>query len=257
MKPAKPLITCLILIFVIGLFACESVPAKPPFLGVFSNKASGFNIRTIMLMDDGKGMVCGGGGCDPIVWELGATNGDIIITEPVGDYQKGESSVIHYDAGRNTITFLKSEAAGDGGRLLFITNEVPNAKELQKKLRYFEGSRESLEPKGAVFALCVTNHLDDLTKLQKAIRNQDMPCQLSIPPEMIGGPKYLLIYLRDLDQAKKIATKEIARDHLLSVQIRNNKDTSGFEVWEKGNKIRVVPYTGKGVVNTVMPVVLE
>jgi hypothetical protein len=74
--------------------------------------------------------------------------------------------------------------------------------------------------------------------------------------EMIGGPKYLFIYLRNFDQVEKIATKEIAHDSL-SVQIRNNKDTTDFEVWENGKNIRVEPYTGKGVVNTVIPVEIE
>jgi hypothetical protein len=41
------------------------------------------------------------------------------------------------------------------------------------------------------------------------------------------------------------------------VQIRNNKDTTDFEVWENGKNIRVEPYTGKGVVNTVIPVEIE
>jgi hypothetical protein len=258
MKHARPLISCLILIFVIILLACKTAPAKPPFLGVFSNKdtASGFDIRVIMLMDDGKGMVCGGVGCDPIVWKLGVTNGDIIITEPVGDYQKGESSIIHYDLDKKTITFLKRDGAGDVGPLLFITNEVPNAKEIQKKLRYFDGSRASLELKGAVFAYGITNHPDDLKKLQTTLHDQDLPYTVSVDRLASGNPEFLLIYLRDLDQARKVATKEIAHDHL-SVLIRNSKNTSDFEVWEKGKKIRVEPYTGKGVVNTVIPVQLE
>jgi hypothetical protein len=104
--------------------------------------------------------------------------------------------------------------------------------------------------------LCVTNHLDDLTKLQKTIHDQDIPCEILQPMEMIGGPKYLLIYLRDFDQVRMIATKEIAHNSL-SVQIRNDKDTKDFEVWENGKKIRVEPYTGKGVVNTVIPVEIE
>jgi hypothetical protein len=160
----KPFITFLVLLFTVVLISNETASAKPPFIGVFSNKASGFDIKTMMLMDDGKGMICGGGGCGPVVWKLGTTNGDIILNGPEED---AKNIMVHYDSEKKTITFLNEELAGGGGPLLFITNEVPNAKELQKKLRYFDGSQESLEPKGAVFALCVTNHLDDLTKLQK------------------------------------------------------------------------------------------
>jgi hypothetical protein len=254
MKPTRSLISSLILVFVSGLFACETAPAKPPFLGVFSNKASRFDIKTIMLMDDGKGMVCGGGGCGPIVWKLGATNGDIILTGPTADFK---NIIVHYDSNKKTITMLDKRYAEGSGPLLFITNEVPNAKELQKKLRYFDGSQESLEPKGAVFAFGVTNRPDDLAKLQKAIGDQDLPCQIStLPLELTGSPKYLLVYLRDFDQVRKIATKVIARDKL-SVRIRNDKDTKDYEVWENGKKVRIEPYAGKGPINTVVPVQLE
>jgi hypothetical protein len=247
MKTNWSYISHLILVFVFGLLACEAAPAKPPFLGVFGNKAEGFSTKTIMLMDDGKGMVCGGGGCGPVVWKLGVTNGDIILNGPEDD---AKNIIVHYDSDKKTITFLNEELSEGGGPLLFITNEVPNAKELQKKLRYFDGSQESLEPKGAVFAYGVTNHLDDLTKLQKIVHDQDVPCMVT------GDPKFLLVYLRDFDQVKKIATEEIAHDHL-SLRIRNNKDTRDFEVWENGEKIRVEPDNGKGVVNTVIPVQLE
>jgi hypothetical protein len=229
------------------VIADETATTKQPFIGVFSNKASGSDVKTIMLMDGGKGMVCGGGGCGPVVWKLGTTNGDIILTGPDDDYK---NVVVHYASDKKTITILNEDLAEGSGPLLFITNEVPNAKELQKKLRYFDGSEESLELKGAVFAFSVTNHLDDLNKLQKVVHDQDLPCALT------GDPKFLLVYLRDFDQVRKIATEEIVHDSL-SVQIRNDKDSSDFEVWENGKKIRVEPYAGKGVVNTVIPVQLE
>jgi hypothetical protein len=138
--------------------------------------------------------------------------------------------MVHYDPDKKIITILDKRFAEDSGPLIFITNEVPNAKELQKQFRYFDGSQESLEPKGAVFAFSVTNHLDDLTKLQKAVHDQEVQC------EVTGDPKFLLVYLRDFDQVRKIAIKEIARDQL-SVRIRNNKDTRNYEVWKKGKKI--------------------
>ena len=46
-------------IFNVVLISSETASAKPPFIGVFSNKAEGFSTKTIMLMDNGKGMVCG------------------------------------------------------------------------------------------------------------------------------------------------------------------------------------------------------
>src|SRR5471030_2233861 len=156
-------------VIAIVAIAQETTKTNSPFIGVFSNKASGFDTKTIMLMDDGKGMICGGGGCDPIVWKLGATNGDIILNGPEDD---AKNVLVHYDSDKKTITILNEDLAEGSGPLLFITNEVPNAKELHKKLRYFDGSQESLEPKGAVFAFSVTNHLDDLVTLQKAVHDQ-------------------------------------------------------------------------------------
>jgi hypothetical protein len=243
----KSLFAYLIFALAIFLMANETVSAKLPFIGVFSNKASGFDTKTIMLMEDGKGMVSGGGGSMPVVWKLGTTNGDIILNGPDDDYK---NVIVHYDSDKKTITILNEDLAEGSGPLLFITNEVPNATELQKKLRYFDGSQESLDLKGAVFAFSVTNHLDDLNKLQKVVHDQDLPCALT------GDPKFLLVYLRDFDRVRKIATEEIVRDSL-SVQIRNDKDSSDFEIWENGKKIRVEPYAGKGVVNTVIPVQLE
>ena len=111
-----------------------------------------------------------------MIWKLGTTNGDIILTGPEND---AKNMMVHYDPDKQIITILDKSFAEDSGPLIFITNEVPNAKELQKQFRYFDGSQESLEPKGAIFAFSVTNHLDDLTKLQKSSYDQDVPCEVT------------------------------------------------------------------------------
>jgi len=243
----KAPIVSLILVLVMTMRANGAAPEKPAFIGVFSNKEDGFDTKAIMLMEDGKGVLSLAVASVPVVWKLGPTNGDIILTGP---FDNLKNLVVHFDSAKKTITILDKEVAEDSGPLFFITNEIPNVKELQKKLRHFDGTKESLDPKYAVFAISLTNHLDDLVKLQKTVHDQQLPCALT------GDPKLLLVDMRDFEELRKLATNEISDDSL-SVRIRGSKDTSDFEVWEKGKKIRVEPYNFGDLTNPVVPVNLE
>jgi hypothetical protein len=232
----KPSNTSLILYFIICLLACETVSAKPPFIGVFSNKGDSYGVMTLILNDDGKGIV----GPGAFLWKTGPAKNQITLTGSfAGNPQKADSATVVFDPEKKEIKFLdetlyRGESLFRGETFHYTTNQIP--KWLHNHLIHFDGTEWSMTHacNDTIFALALTNHLEDLRKLEQAIRNEGLYCRFEMG---IAGDKINLlgVDVRDVAIARDYSTKQITQSSL-SVKIRKSGEKNVFEIWENGKK---------------------
>lgn len=191
---------------------------------------------TLMLNDDGKGIM----GSGSFLWKLGPAKNQItLIGSFAGNPQKADSAMVVFDPEKKEIKFLdeklyRGESLFHGRTLYHTTNQIP--KWLHNRLLHFDGTEWSLTHgcNDTIFALSVTNHLEDLHKLEQGIRNEGLYCRFE---PGIAGDKINLLAVdeRDVTLARDYSTGQIIRS-LLSVRIRKSGGKNVFEIWENGNK---------------------
>lgn len=250
----KPFIAYLVLLFTAVLISNETAPAKPPFIGVFDNKGDGFGAMTLILNDDGKGII----GPGSFLWKLGPAKNQITLTGSfAGNPQKADSATVVFDPEKKEIKFLdeklyRGESLFHGRTFYYTTNQIP--KFLHNRLLHFDGTEWSLTHgcNDTIFALSVTNHLEDLHKLEQAIRNEGLYCRFG---QGIAGDNISLlgVDVRDVTLARDYSTKQITQASL-SAKIRKSGEKNVFEIWGDGKKLGEEPFeNGKPVPTWVRP----
>jgi hypothetical protein len=126
---------------------------------------------------------------------------------------------------------------------------------LHNYLLHFDGTGNSLTHGciDTIFALSVTNHMEDLRKLEQAIRNQaGFYCQYE--PGIAGDKMNLLgVDARDVALVRDFSTNQIVR-HSMSVRIRKSDEDDVFEIWENGKKAGEEKYeNGKPIPTWMRP----
>ena len=234
----KPSNTSLFLFFIICLLACETVSAKPPFIGVFNSKENSYgDVVTIIFNDGGKGII----GSVPFLWKLGPAQNQIILTGSfAGNPQKADSATVVFDPEKKEIKFLdeklnRGESLFGGESFHYTTNEIP--KQLHNHLLHFDGTQWSMTHgcTNTIFALSLTNHLEDLRKLEEGIRNEGLYCRFEMG---IAGDEinFVGVDVRDVAIAREYSKKQITQSSL-SVKIRKSGEKNVFEVWKNGKKV--------------------
>jgi hypothetical protein len=100
------------------------VAADRPYLGVFSNKADGFDTKTLVLHDNGKGLYFAGTGAISVNWRYDARTNRIVLLV-TDDPHKGTSFELGFDLGKRTLTILDNKLREGSKPLRFITDEIP------------------------------------------------------------------------------------------------------------------------------------
>jgi len=228
----------LFLAIVVVVMAKETKTPEPAFIGVFSNKKSSIDELRLVLNEDGKGAIFGMAFV-PLLWKLGPTNNQITLTCSSRKDHETNSMVIIFDPEKNEIKFLPNKFSFNE-TLYLTTNQPP--KRLHNILLHFDGTENSLTHgcNDTIFALDLTNHVEDLHKLEHAIQEEGLFCRFNTG--IAGDTMNLLaVDLRDVTLARTYATNQIIQSSL-SVKIRKSGEKNIFEVWESGKKSREEHY---------------
>jgi len=221
----------LFLAFAIATVAdAAATDTNQPFVGVYQNKESEFEAGGIALNNDGKGALISIA-LGPIFWKSGPEKNQLtLIGSFGGDPRKSNSIVVFFDPDKKAILMHGTNSAA-GDRYYLTTNQVPVG--LHNLLLHFDGTEQSMShPTDTVFAMSVTNHVEDLQKLHEFLGRNGFLCDVHAP--QLPEPS-LEIDVRDLALAKSYATNAIVRLSL-TVKIRMSITTNIFEVWKDGKK---------------------
>jgi hypothetical protein len=237
----RPFITYLVFIFSIFLISNETASAKPPFIGVFNSGGEDSSRFTLIINDDGKGVVGVGG---PFVWKLGPAKNQIKLTGSfAGDPKKADSVTVVFDPEKKEIKFsdeklYRGESLFHRKTLYYTTNQIPEF--LHNHLLHFDGTEWSLTHgcNDTIFVLSVTNHAEDLHKIENSLRAEGVYCYFNrgIVAEPFSNQPNLDIDERDVALARRYTTNETVKSSL-TVQIRKSGDSNIFEIWENGKKL--------------------
>jgi len=242
----KKFIACVFLALAVVVLAKEIKMSGQTFVGVFSNMKSSNDELRLVLNDDGKGAIFGMAFV-PLLWKLGPTNNQITLTYSTRNDHETNLLVIIFDPEKSEIKFLPNKFSFTE-TLHLTTNQPP--KRLHNILLHFDGTENSLVHgcTDTIGALSMTNHVEDLRKLEHAIQEEGLYCRFNTG---IAGEQMnlLAVDVRDVALVRTYATNQIIQS-LLSVKIRKSGEKNIFEVWEGGKKTREEHYNNNGPVPT-------
>jgi hypothetical protein len=129
------------LLFVASVLCSSCAEDSSQLIGIYSNKAEGFNVKSVILDINGKGMFAGGVGGVPVLWKK---DGDTItVTGPLGENQKDASVTLKYDESKKEILILDEKYSEGSKPLQFVQKEIPE--KFHQMLMKFDGTMKSLE----------------------------------------------------------------------------------------------------------------
>jgi hypothetical protein len=129
------------LLFVASVLCSSCAEDTSHLIGIYSNKAEGFYVKSVILDIDGKGMFAGGVGGVPVLWKKAGDT--ITLTGPLGENQKDASVTLKYDESKKEILILDKKYAEGSKPLQFIQKEIPE--KFHQMLMKFDGTMKSLE----------------------------------------------------------------------------------------------------------------
>ena len=108
-------------------FATLSVVAHAaePFLGVFSNEAEGFYLKTLMLYSNGKGFYFAAVAGAPVLWKRNEAANEFTLTGPLGTNQTTESFIVRFDTTKREFIILDPRRAEGSRPLHHVSDEIP------------------------------------------------------------------------------------------------------------------------------------
>lgn len=105
--------------------AADAPPAKPSVLGVFSNKADGFDTQALILDSNGKGFYLAAVSGVPVRWKYGPGTNEITLTGPIGANQKAGSFIARFDPAKREFRILDPSGAAGSRPLVHVSDEIP------------------------------------------------------------------------------------------------------------------------------------
>jgi hypothetical protein len=112
--------------------------AAEPFLGVFSNRADGFNTKTLMLDTNGNGLYFAAVAGVPVLWKRNEATNEFTLTGPVGANQASESFIVRFDPAKREFTILDPKRAENSRPLHHVSDEIPQR--VRDAIKDFDGS---------------------------------------------------------------------------------------------------------------------
>lgn len=93
--------------------------------GVFSNKAEGFGIKTVILDKNGKGLYFAAVAFVPVLWKHDPATNIITLTGPIGVNATTTSMEVRFEPMQRQLLILDPKRSEGSGPLLHISDEIP------------------------------------------------------------------------------------------------------------------------------------